>query len=444
MGTLGDQLQTANLQSGAPPVQWTLATRVTFRFLFSYLIMYCLSNQIFGGLFIIPKVDIPDLGALWPMRQITFWTAAHVFRVAKPLVYTGSGSGDKTFDWVQAFCLLVFAAIITGAWSLLDRRRANYIGLFKWLRLVIRFVLASEMFLYGFVKIIPLQMPFPYLTRLVEPFGNFSPMGVLWYSIGASRSAEICTGCAETLGGILLVAPRTTTFGALVCLADTTLVFILNMTYDVPVKLFSFHLILFSVFLLAPDFRRLASFFFSDRATPPAQHPQLFRAPRANRIAVALQLTFGLYLVAMNLYGGIKAWHEYGGARAKPEIYGIWNVEEMSVDGQIRLPLITDYDRWRRVLFDSPTFTNLQRMDDTFVLFSSSINASDKTITLTKGSDKNWKAAFTYDRPAQDQLTMDGTMDGHKISMRLKLVDRSKLTLVSRGFHWINEYPYQR
>ena len=62
------------------------------------------------------------------------------------------------------------------------------------------------------------------------------------------RSYEIFAGCAETLGGILLLTPRTTTLGALVCLADMIQVFMLNMTYDVPVKLFSFHLI--SVFSL--------------------------------------------------------------------------------------------------------------------------------------------------------------------------------------------------
>jgi hypothetical protein len=26
----------------------------------------------------------------------------------------------------------------------------------------------------------------------------------------------------------------------------------------------------------------------------------------------------------------------------------------------------------------------------------------------------------------------------------LKLLDRDKFTLVNRGFHWINEYPFQR
>src|SRR6202007_2547520 len=119
-------------------------------------------------------------------------------------------------------------------WSLLDRRRENYAALYKWFRLFVRFALASEMFLYGFDKLIPLQMPFPFLTKLLEPYGNFSPMASLWYSIGASPSYEIFAGSAEVLGGLLLLLPRTTTFGALVCLADMTQVFMLNMTYDVP------------------------------------------------------------------------------------------------------------------------------------------------------------------------------------------------------------------
>ena len=260
--------------------RWKLATRVAFRFCFVYFILYSLSNQIFGGLFPIPKVDIADLGTLWPLRQITFWTAKHVFRVTYDLVYTGSGSGDKTFDWVQTFCLLVIALGVTALWSIADRKRESYPSMYKWFRLFVRFALASEMFLYGFDKIIPVQMPFPFLARLVEPYGKFAPMSVLWYSVGASPSYEMFAGSAEVLGGVLLLLPRTTTFGALVCLADMIQVFALNMTYDVPVKLFSFHLILFAVLLLARDVRRLWSFFFAGRPTGPSNEPQLFRTAR--------------------------------------------------------------------------------------------------------------------------------------------------------------------
>jgi hypothetical protein len=441
---LEKSVEVTEQESAAPKEHWSLGLRVAFRFCVVYFTLFSLSNQILGGLFVIPKVNIPELSALWPLRPITFWTAAHIFRIKRDLVYTGSGSGDKTFDWVLAFCLLVMAALITCGWSVLDRRRENYVTFHKWFRLAMRFMLASEMFLYGLAKAIPLQMPFPYLNRLLEPYGNFSPMAVLWSSIGASPSYEIFAGCAEMLGGILLLAPRTATLGALVCLADMIQVFMLNMTYDVPVKLFSFHLILFSLFLLAPDMRRLLNFFFTGRTVAPSRSTALFRTARANRIAVVLQVAFGLYLIGMGIYSGIGSWRQYGGGQPKSALYGIWNVDEMSVDGQLRSALLTDRERWRRVVFDFPTFTSFQRPDDTFTGYGSTISEKDSTLALTKGSDKNWKASFTYARPAPDQLLLNGSMDGHQVQMKLKLVDRNKFNIVNRGFHWINEYPFQR
>jgi hypothetical protein len=35
-------------------------------------------------------------------------------------------------------------------------------------------------------------------------------------------------------------------------------------------------------------------------------------------------------------------------------------------------------------------------------------------------------------------------MDGHAIHIELQLLDRNKFLLVSRGFHWIQESPYNR
>jgi uncharacterized membrane protein YphA (DoxX/SURF4 family) len=179
---------------------------------------------------------------LWPIRPIILWAGAHILRVTHPVAYTDTGSGDRTFDWITVLCLLVFAALATGVWSFLDRKCKNYVTFYKWFRLFIRLCLAGQMLTYGLSKAIPMQMPFPSLTKLLEPFRDFSPMGVLWSSIGASPAYEIFTGCAETLAGILLIVPRTAMLGALVCLADMIQIFMLNMTYDLPVKLLSFHL----------------------------------------------------------------------------------------------------------------------------------------------------------------------------------------------------------
>jgi hypothetical protein len=436
--------QNAQLEQKPQAPRWSLATRIAFRFCFLYLGLFCIATQIFSNLIPIPKVDLPDLQTLWPMRPIFLWVAAHILRVTRPLVYADTGSGDRSFDWIVAFCLLVVAALGTAIWSVLDRQRENYTTLYKWFRLFIRFSLASQMINYGMAKFIPLQMPYPYLTRLLESFGNFSPMGVLWASIGASPAYEIFAGCAEMLGGILLVFPRTTTLGALVCLGDVTQVFMLNMTYDVPVKLLSFHLLLLASFLLAPELSHLADFFLRNRTAGLSTESQLFGTRRANRIALILQIVLGIWIVAGNAYSSWSAWHTFGGARLKSPLYGIWNVEQLSIDGQIRSPLLNDYDRWRRVIFDFPDRMAFQRMDDTFARYGTSIDVKNKTLALTKGDDKNWKADFHFQRSAQDQLAMDGNMDGHTIHMQLQLFDRSKFLLVNRGFHWIQENPYNR
>lgn len=423
---------------------WSLASRVTFRFCFVYFGLYCLATQIITSLLPLPRVDIPDPSTFWPIRQIVFWTATHIFHVTTPLVYKDSGSGDKTFDWVLAFCLFVLSVLATAIWAVLDPKRENYVTMHKWFRLFIRFFLAGQMISYGVAKAVPLQMPSPYLTRLVEHFGNFSPMGVLWSSIGASLAYEIFAGCAEMLGGILLIDPRTTTLGALVCLADMTQVFMLNMTYDVPVKLLSFHLILLALFLLAPDLDRLVNFFFLNRAAEPSTQSSLLGGRRANRIALTAQIIFGVWLLGINAYGSRVNWYMYGGGRPKSPLYGIWEVDQQSINGQFRSPLLTDYDRWRRAIFDVPTRMTFQRMDDSFARYGASINLHNKTLELTNDDDKNWKANFTIERGAPDRLTLDGSMDGHKTHMQLKLVDRNKFLLVNRGFHWIQEYPFNR
>jgi len=223
-----------------------------------------------------------------------------------------------------------------------------------------------------------------------------------------------------------------------------TQVFMLNMTYDVPVKLLSFHLILLSLFLLAPDLQRLANLFFLDRPAGPSTQPPLFATPRANRTALAAQLAFGVLLMGMNAYGAWTAWHRYGGGSHRSALYGIWDVDQLTIDDQVRSPLLTDYGRWRRVIFDIPTHMAFQRMDNSLAGYGAAINVNDKTIALTKDDDKNWKANFSWQRPSPDRLILEGQMDGHKTQMQLQLLDRKKFLLVSRGFHWVQEYPFNR
>ncbi len=271
-------------------------------------------------------------------------------------------------------------------------------------------------------------MPYPQLTRLLEPYGNFSPMGVLWYSIGASPPYEIFTGCVELLSGILLFIPRTQLLGASLALASTVEVFALNMTYDVPVKLLSFHLVLMSCALLVPDVRRVCQAVFYHRA---------------RWFAAAAQIAFGVYLVALALYGAAQQWKSpFGGGAPKPPLYGIWVIDKMTIGGIERAPLVTDYDRWRRVVIQNATSVTFWRMDDTALTFPGKVDLGTKTITLTRPPSST--IVFAVEQPAADRLILDGELDGKALHLETTYFDRGRFLLVYRGFHWIQELPFNR
>ncbi len=39
---------------------------------------------------------------------------------------------------------------------------------------------------------------------------------------------------------------------------------------------------------------------------------------------------------------------------------------------------------------------------------------------------------------------VDGRMDDHQVHLELQLTDRNNFLLVRRGFHWIQEFPFNR
>lgn len=432
--------QATVMQEADAGARWRFTTRVAFRFAFAYFVLYIIPFPV--DLLPFTTTLLEKYQNLW--QAIVPWVGKHVLRLSYDITVFPNGSGDTTYNYVQVLCFMVIAAVAAAVWSALDRRRPGYDRLNQWLRLYVRFSLASAMIGYGAFKVIPIQMPAPFLTRLLQPYGESSPMGLLWTFIGASKGFEIFTGCAELLAGLLLILPRTAMLGALVCLANTTMIFVLNMCYDVPVKLYSFHLLVMSLFLLGPDFRRLANLFLLNRAVEPARIHQFFKRRRLNHAFLALQVLFGLYLVGSSLYGSYKQSKVYGAGAPTPPLYGIWSVEEFSVDGQVLPPLLTDTTRWQRAIFQFPEMVTIQPMTGPNQRFKLALDMDGKTLSLGKQDNPDWKAGFSFDRPDPETLTLQGEFEGRKTSAKLVRFDESKFLLRNRGFNWIQEYPFNR
>jgi hypothetical protein len=417
------------------PAAWRPVNRVIFRFIFSYLVLY---------IFPFPLNVLPYVGAwvapydnLW--NWAVPWVGKHLFHVE--ITVLPNGSGDTTYNYVQIFIFAAIAALATLVWSVLDRRRTQYTRLFGWLQIYIRFSLATAMISYGAVKVIKSQFPSPTLDRLVQPVGDLSPMGLLWIFMGSSHVYNIFTGIGEMMGGLLLTVRRTTLLGALLSIAVLSNIVMLNFSYDVPVKLYSLHLLAMAVLLCLPELRRLAAFFVLNRPTEPVALVPLFERRWQNLSVVMVRTIFVLGYTALALNQGYVGRTSYGDLAPRAPLYGIWNVETFEADGQVLAPLITEPFRWRRIIFDRPLRMAIQAMSDSRRRFLFKQAPKTNVLTLTKVEDPNWKSTLTYTQTAPGLVAMEGTFDGRKIRASLRRADNLDFLLITRGFHWINEYP---
>ncbi len=343
-----------------------------------------------------------------------------------------TGSGDTLFAYLQ---LLLFAIVTTGVtavWSLVDRRPTPDARLAAALRVILRYWLAAVMLSYGFAKVVEGQFGSPSHLGLDTRVGDKSPMGLLWTFMGYSRPYTIFAGLAEVSGALLLLSRRTATIGALILLAVLANVVMLDFCYDVPVKLYSSELLLAAIALALPDARRLIAAALGHATADVPPRPRSSAAIERARTFVKAAFLIG---VAFMLQAQVSAER-----RPPPTVIdGAWDVDRCSIDGVERAPLATDGDRWRRA-FVSGGALSVRFMDDSRVVWRAHVDDAAKTIVIELRDAP--PATWRFTRPDADHLVLDGALAGHRHHVELVRVPDG--LLVTRGFHWIQERPFNR
>lgn len=420
---------------------WTFAQKLFFRF---FTIFFALN------LFPFPanmsaNADWTDSLPYLIWGTPVQWIAAHLLHIPGELSMEVTGSGDTTFHWIQQGLILVLSLLGAMAWSVIDRNRMAYSGLHVCLRVYLRYFLAFMMFLYGFAKVFYLQMPPPGLYSLVKPYGTFSPMGVLWNFIGASEPYSIFTGMAEILGGVLLLFRRTVLLGALVSFGVMLHVFVLNMCYDVPVKIFSFLLVLLAVFLAAPDAKRLFDFFVSQKNAVSAPDRPLFFQIKWPKLSLLLKWAIVVWMFYANMSYYLEARKTFGKYAPRPPLCGIYEVQSFEKNN-VAMPLTwTDSTLWRKIIVHD-YFAGRA----VFIMANDSIKSwvfeADTLAHQIKMHPRRdtTTAIFTYVQQVPDVLLLKGIWQKDSLSVQLRRFDERKFLLMNRGFHWVNEYPFNR
>ncbi|MES2112642.1 MAG: hypothetical protein V4577_28065 [Bacteroidota bacterium] len=434
------------------PVNWSNVQKIAFRFCFLLFILFIFFDP--NGL---PFVD-EETGIFYltPLHKLIVWIAAHVLHLSKPITVFTNGSGDTTYDYLVMLLIAFLSAIGAIIWSIASRNTRNYNKMLYWLTVVIRYYVAINMVAYGSAKIIKLQFPSPTLHRLMEPLGNMSPMGLAWTYMGFSTAFNYFTGFAELITGLLLFNRKTTTLGAVVGLAVTGNIMAINYCFDVPVKIVATALVLMCLFILVRDTRRLVNFFFKNEDAQPSNlSPHRFKAKWKNITLTVFKWVLILYVIIFNFNQAIGLEKQYGEKAPKALLYGIYNVESFVVNRDTIMPLKTDTVRWDKLIISYPGNAEIKFVNDSVKYWQLKVDEKKHTAAANTYTDTIHKYLFTYtiSKTAHKKpdgridtisyLTFRGAHNKDSLSIKLRRMD-NKSPLMSRGFHWINEYPYNR
>ncbi len=427
--------------------------KFAFRFSFAYWLLYCLPSP-FSRL-------IPYLGnklAAWHqqgLKPIVAWTAESVFKIETELV-PPNGSGDTTFSYINVFIVFVLALAIAIIWTASDWRKTDYRWMKDLLRSYLRYVLALAMLGYGLAKVAWDSNQFPTIGefQLDKKWGDSSPMNVVWSFMGASRSYTVFAGLGEVIGGVLLIFRRTTTIGAMVVVGVMANVVMLNYCYDIPVKLYSSHLLMMAFYLLLPEVRRLGNVLFLNRPTKTVE----FRPPYTNEITIWIQRVFKVALIVIGF--GIplfshttRQFKHFSDQRQQPELFGNYDVTQFKLNGKI-IKEVGEIPAWKSVKFESQPYNmDMERKKSnwmsvrvlsrgnaaaTFEQFDNEIILDDHQYNFLPNSP------IKMTKISDDQYELAGTVAAGKIEVSITRKTGKKSRLTGRGFRWINEVPFNR
>ncbi|GAB3919502.1 DoxX family protein [Mucilaginibacter boryungensis] len=419
---------------------WSPAQKVGFRFALLFFILFILCDP--NGA--VPLLSNYEGVYMAPVQKLVVWMGTHVFHLTKPITAFTNGSGDTTYNWIVL--LLIFIKSVVGAaiWSLIDTKPKSYDRLYYWLLVVLRFYVGFTMLGYGGYKVIKLQFPAPGPARLLESYGDSSPMGLAWTFMGYSKAYNYFTGIAELTCGILLLFRRTTLFGAVIAFTVIANIVAINYCFDVPVKIVSSALLLMVIFILLKDLNRIIKFFFLNQTAEPAVlTPRRFQKRWKNislTVTKYLLIAYTVFSIGGNVISNMK----YGDDAKHPVLYGLFNTQTFIQGKDTLPPLTTDTTRWKRISINSFGSVRITTMNDSTRNYSFKADSVKKQIIIGSFKDTTRKYTFAYTLSKDSILNMTGKGPNGDMSATLKRFDEKKFLLMRRGFHLINESPFNK
>jgi hypothetical protein len=127
------------------------------------------------------------------------------------------------------------------------------------------YYIAAVLLKYGFDKVFKRQFYLPEPNILYSSFGSLTKDTLFWSTMGTSHFYSVATGIIEVLTGLLILFKQTRIAGFCMAMAILINILLINIGFDISVKVFTVFLLMVVVVNLYPALKTIYSFFIQHR-----------------------------------------------------------------------------------------------------------------------------------------------------------------------------------
>jgi len=341
-------------------------------------------------------------------------------------------SSDSASMYVLIGILFIFSLVLSFClryikWWHINREKMMFL-----LRRILLYYLALQLLTYGFDKIFKGQFYSPEPNIFYTPLGQLDKDMLFWSAVGTSYLYTFFTGLIECLVGCMLFFRRTRDFA--LCLAVMVLshVLLINLGFDISVKLFSAFLLFIALLLLSPQLNRLYSFFVLHNLDTLKREVETFSVMYHGFVRVSLKTFIIGMLFLEALYPALKSGQLNDDSVPRPFLHGAYEIVGMKED---ELAVNICQSPVRRFFIHREGYLIFQDWQDKMTDYQLTINPEKNQMLLTDYHSEQIKV--TYKWLAKDAILELSYFDGHHLHhYKAKALHWKELPVLKKQFHW--------
>ena len=417
-----------------PAIKWKLWQKILFRFFFIFLLL--LSQLAYNPLLNLLGYNYVQQRLLsGRLKGVALWLDKHVFHIGFLPRQHSVDFSDTHFGVILFLAIFILALIACIVWSVTDNKRTNYNRFYYWFSNYLAYYIFLAMITYAVNKIIPIQGHYPTAPELLTRWGDLRNWEVLFRFMGTSPAYCMFCGWLELIASLLILFNRTRIIGGILMTIALIQVICLNIFYNNNIILLSGILLLSTLFIIAPAFPKLVSFFITLKPVSLAQYRYKFTTPWKKYIMIAI-----CFLPIWKTFAVTKrAWTYYKGLVRNKEKQRLYDVTSYRHEAGIVPPLTTDTLRWKYVCFldyapDNQKIVIFDMKENQLKIQCKWDSLNKKIILANEDS-----AFFSYTEFPNNTMQLNGYWKGKNTNIQLTKLSIDSLSLVKDKFLFMQE-----